>query len=62
MESRDWNLCIICGEDSGELKCPADSLQNNGIEVYTNFFELVEKFRQLNASPTDVSFDGGNIA
>ena len=62
MESRDWNLCIICGEGNGELRCPADSLQNNGIEVYTNFLELVEKFRQLNGLPVDVSFEGGNIA
>ncbi len=53
MYSRDWSVCIICG---CELHCPADSLQNNGIEIYDNFLKLVDEFRRLDALPMKLSF------
>ena len=50
----DWNLCVICGLD---LKCPADSLQGNGLEVYSNFLTVVEEFRELDALPVNVTIN-----
>ena len=41
---------MICGVGGGELRCPADSLLNNGIEIYDTFLKL-DEFRQLNALP-----------
>lgn len=62
MESIDWNLCIICSEGGGDLRCPADSLQNNGIDVYNGFIQVVEEFHKLEALPVNVKFEGENIA
>ncbi len=44
-------MCIICGEGGSELRCPADSLQN----------KLVEQFRQLEAMPVEVTFEGEDV-
>ena len=33
MESRDWSVGLICGVGDCKLRCPADSLHNNGIEI-----------------------------
>ncbi len=41
----NWNVCIICGIGTGDLKCPANSLQGNGLEVYNNFLVTVTEFR-----------------
>ena len=38
--STDWNVCVICGVGGGELCCPANSLQKNGIEIYYIFSNL----------------------
>lgn len=62
MDSIDWNLCIICGEGGSELRCPADSLQKNGIEIYGEFLEPVEQFRQLEALPVEVTFEGEDVS
>ena len=53
----DWNACIICEQSGGDLRCPVDSLQNNGIEVYNNFIEAVAEFQKLDAMPISVKFD-----
>ena len=58
----DWEACIICGESSGDLKCPADSLSSNGLEIYTNFLEHVEEFRRLDALPVTIDFKGDGSA
>ena len=43
----DWEECVICGDSSGALKCPADSKQNNGAEIYRNFLESFQGFKAL---------------
>ena len=53
----DRNACIICEQSGGDLRCPVDSLQNNGIEVYNNFIEAVAEFQKLDAMPISVKFD-----
>ena len=53
----DWNACIICEQSGGDLRCPVDSFQNNGIEVYNTFIEAVGGFRKLDAMPVSVKFD-----
>lgn len=57
----DWNVCVICGKGESEMKCPADSLQANGLDVYRTFLEDVEQFRDLNCMPVEVNFknEGG---
>ena len=46
----DWALCIICGKaGGGDLRCPLDSLQGNGQEIYGNFLQAVEGFQEINA-------------
>ena len=42
----DWNCCVICGCE-GALKCPVDSFQGNGLEVYRNFLQVVKEFQEL---------------
>ena len=37
---------MICGSE-GDLKCPANSNQDNGLEVYGRFLETVAEFRYL---------------
>ncbi len=56
MDSRDWSVCIICGMSGGELRCPVDSHQNNGIEIYDNFLKPVDEFRRLDSLPMKLSF------
>lgn len=58
----NWNECIICGEGGGDLRCPADSHQNNGIDVYKSFLQAVSEFRELEALPVTVYFEGENMA
>ncbi len=43
------------------LRCPADSHQNNGLEVYTTFFCVLEEFRELEALPVYVDYKGDHI-
>ena len=46
---------MICG-GGGDLKCPAKSNQNNGLEVYSKFFQTVAEFKGLESLPTSVKF------
>ena len=62
MESVDWNSCIICKKRDGDLRCPVDSHVGNGIEVYSNFLEAVEKFHKFDALPVDIKCEGENLA
>ena len=57
----DWNSCLICGDLSGDLKCPADSFQNNGSEVYQSFLDSVRGFREINAMPTSVKLIDSDV-
>ena len=52
----DWRQCIICSKKGGDLKCPAKSLQNNGLEVYEKFLNNVAEFKQLGHLPVEVDF------
>ena len=52
----DWQLCVICCEGSGTLKCPAESHQKNGLEVYTTFLENAREFREIGALPVELNF------
>ena len=42
----DWSACVICQKKKGELKCPVDSNEENGAEIYANFFEIVKRFKE----------------
>ncbi len=46
----DWQLCVVCG-GGGNLKCPAESNQKNGLEVYRNFLHSVEEFEAVQSLP-----------
>ena len=50
----NWEKCIICCDGGGDLKCPADSLQGNGIDIYVNFLTNVHDFRAVGDMPVDV--------
>ena len=52
----DWNACIICRDSNGDLRCPVDSLQKNGFDVYENFLKIIEEFKELNAAIVDLNF------
>ena len=43
----DWNSCVICGRSDGNLKCPAKSVQHNGLYVYTAFISNCNKFKEF---------------
>ena len=48
----DWTKCPICGKAGNEdLRCPLDSLQGNGEEVYGKFLKAVQGFQEINAMP-----------
>ena len=42
----DWDLCVTCG-GGGALKCPTDSHQKNGFEVYSKILDAVKEFKEL---------------
>ena len=48
-------LCDLWGE--GDLKCPAYSNQDNGLEVYGRFLETVAEFRNLESLSVSVKFN-----
>ena len=47
---------MICGGE-GDLKCPANSNQDNGLGVYGRFLETVAAFRYLESLPVSVKFN-----
>ena len=47
---------MICGGE-GDLKCPANSNQDNALEVYGTFLETVAEFRYLESPPVGVKFN-----
>jgi len=52
----NWDACIICCGSEGDLRCPASSLQNNGLEIYQKFLKNVSEFKQLDSLPAEVKF------
>lgn len=53
----DWNLCVICQNDTGEpLRCPLHAHTYN-IEQYQTFLDNVKHFKILNALPVDLKID-----
>ncbi len=44
LQMMDWEVCVICGDGGGILKCPADSKQKNGADIYRNFLESFKGF------------------
>lgn len=38
------------------MKCPADILQGNGLEVYSKFLKTVEEFQEIQALPVEIDF------
>ena len=52
----DWSFCVICGGE-GDLKCPANSNQDNGLGVYGRFLETVAEFRYLESLSVSVKFN-----
>ena len=47
---------MICGGE-GDLKCPANSNQDNGLEVYGRFLETAAEFRYLESLPVSVKLN-----
>ena len=58
----DWEECVICGDSSGALKCPANSKQNNGAEIYRNFLESFQGFKALQSLPASAKFASADTA
>ena len=57
----DWSK-FICGKAGGEdLRCPLDSSQGNGYNIYCNFLEAVEAFQKINALPVSLPNEILNI-
>lgn len=54
----DWEVCVICQKGGHGLKCPADSNQKNGLEIYTDFLKAVEQFRELDVMPVNLDLKG----
>ena len=52
----DWELCVICGQGGGNLKCPAESNHKNGLEIYNNFLVCVKEFEELQSLPVPLDF------
>lgn len=57
----DWELCVICGS-GGDLRCPADSHQKNGLEIYSSFLKVVKEYENLQCTPCDMDFKGEGSA
>ena len=53
----DLELCVICGQGSGILKCPAESNLKNGLEIYHNFLLFVKEFAELQSMPVPIHFN-----
>lgn len=47
-------FCVIFG--GVDLKCPANSNQNNGLKVYSRFLDTVAEFQSLESLPASVKF------
>ena len=45
----------------GDLKCPANSNQNNGLEVYSRFLQTVAEFQDIESLPASVKFTTKNM-
>ena len=61
----DWNLCIICQENTIEpLKCPLDNPIAGGDQTgpYEMFLANVGHFRAINALPTPIFFEADESA
>ena len=58
----DWEACIICGTSIGELNCPANSLQGNGLSIYEIFLANVNGFKKINLLPASANFEEDNFA
>ena len=51
----DWNLCLICKEETGEkLRCPIDRKNSDAHDVYQTFLQNVDEFRTLGALPVNL--------
>ena len=51
----DWNLCLICKEETGEkLRCPIDRKNSDARDVYQTFLQNVDEFRTLGALPVNL--------
>lgn len=58
LQMMDWEVCVICGDGGGILKCPADSKQKNGADIYRNFLESFKGFQDCKSLPVPVQFSG----
>ena len=52
----DWSFYVICGSE-GNLKCPANCNQDNGLEVYDRFLETVIEFLYFESLSVSVKFN-----
>ena len=54
----DWNICLICQENTTELepvKCPLNS-GTSDISPYSSFLDSVNSFRALGMLPVELKF------
>ena len=56
----NWAVCIICGDQSGELRCPARSTE--GIVIYQSFLTAVQDFKDIDALPVSLLPDFSGIS
>ena len=51
----DWSKFFIFGITGGEdLRCPLESSQGHGHNIYSNFLEAVEAFEKINTLPVSL--------
>ena len=51
----DWNLCLICKEETGEkLRGPIDRKSSDARDVYQTFLQNVDEFHTLGALPVNL--------
>ena len=61
-----WSLgnhgLVLSGKAGSEdLRCPVDSLQSNGQEIYARFLEAVEGFKEMNAMPVKLEYTDAQL-
>ena len=56
ISTMDWEACAICGHGGGDLRCPENSKQGNGLEICSQFLERVAKYQDLQELPASIKF------
>ena len=54
---------MLSVDEKGDLKCPADSNQGNGMQVYSKFLHRIKELQELQCLPILIAsnFHDGNL-